>query len=156
MYIFKKSLNILNPVQYETWSLHDLFIINPLVLHFRCALAMKNANHSKLSEMCLFNKVGNFFLPGGVRERLYLIYGVILNSSYNILDLRDRPVMQARVSPARRQRLMPCVLMILHHNLGFWWRHDAPVFYGGLPRENYLNQLWMHSCYTFTQPHLCT
>lgn len=33
--------------------------------------------------------------------------------------------MQARVSPARRQRLMPCVLMILHHNLGFWWRHDA-------------------------------
>lgn len=49
--------------------------------------------------------------------------------------------MQAGVSPARRQRLMPCVLMILHHNLGFWWRHDAPVFYGGLPRENYLNQL---------------
>lgn len=56
---------------------------------------------------------------------MYLIYSVILNSSYNVLDLRDRPAMQARVSPARRQRLMPCVLMILHHNLGFWWRHDA-------------------------------
>lgn len=56
---------------------------------------------------------------------MHLIYSVILNSSYNVLDLRDRPAMQARVSPARRQRLMPCVLMILHHNLGFWWRHDA-------------------------------
>lgn len=35
--------------------------------------------------------------------RVYLIYGVILNSSYNALDLRERPVMQARVSLARRQ-----------------------------------------------------
>lgn len=29
------------------------------------------------------------------------------------------------------------------------WRHDAPVLYGALPRENYLNQLWMHSSFTF-------
>lgn len=48
--------------------------------------------------------------------------------------------MQARVSPATRQRLMPCVPMMLHQ-FRVLWRHDAPVLYGGLPRENYLNQL---------------
>lgn len=49
--------------------------------------------------------------------------------------------MQARVSPATRQRLMPCVPMMLPPQFRVLWRHDAPVLYGGLPRENYLNQL---------------
>ena len=57
--------------------------------------------------------------------------------------------MQARVSPATRQRLMPCVPMMLPPQFRVLWRHDAPVLYGGLPRENYLNQLLIHSFFFF-------
>lgn len=60
---------------------------------------------------------------------------------YTILYLRGSLLMQARVSPATRQRLMPCVPMMLPPQFRVLWRHDAPVLYGGLPRENYLNQL---------------